>query len=102
MPKPKLSKKQQQELAQERIKQLFQQAEKQFSEHPHLAHRYVQLARKIAMKVKTKIPLKLKRRFCKHCYHYLQPGVNSRTRIKGGKVIISCFECKKFTRILLK
>lgn len=93
---------QQKEIAQQRIVQLFTESEKMFSSHPALAHRYVALARKIAMKTKVKIPLELRRRMCKHCHKYLLPGINARVRTAGGKVIISCFECKKFMRIPIK
>lgn len=97
-----LQKKKQQLIALERISQLFFQAEKMFPTDKTRASRYVTLARKIAMKVKVKMPLHLKRRFCKHCYKYLQSGVNSRVRIRNGKVVISCLECKNFTRIPIK
>lgn len=100
--KPRFSKKKQKEIAQERIKTLFREAEKAFSKNPALAHRYVKLARKIAMKVKSRIPIELKRRFCKHCYKYLVPGTNCRIRTREGKLIIYCLECKKYTRIPLK
>ncbi|HIH11676.1 TPA: ribonuclease P [Candidatus Woesearchaeota archaeon] len=86
-------------IAEERIRTLFTEAEKAFSHAPALAHRYVAMARKIAMKTKTRIPPMLKRQFCKFCYKYLQPGVNARVRVRQGKVIVSCFECKKFMRI---
>jgi len=99
MSKPLLPKYKQKEIALERIHILFNEAEKTFSKNKTLANRYVSLARKIAMKVKLKIPLKLKRKFCKHCYKFLMPGVNSRIRTRNGKVVISCFECKKFMRI---
>ena len=102
MVKAIISKKKQKEVAKESISQLFSQAETVFSKNKALANRYVSLARKIAMKVKLKIPLVLKRRYCKHCYKYLQVGVNARVRTRGGKVIISCLECKKFTRIPLR
>src|SRR3989338_6013165 len=102
MSKPLLPKHKQKEIALERINILFEEAEKAFSKNKALANRYVSLARKIAMKVKLKIPLKCKRKFCKHCYSYLRPGINSRVRTNRGKVTISCFECKKFTRILVK
>ncbi|MBS3123862.1 ribonuclease P [Candidatus Woesearchaeota archaeon] len=102
MSKPLISKKEQKEIALQRIKILFKQAEQKFSRDSSLAHRYVTLARNLAMKVKLTIPLELKRRFCKHCYKYLQPGVNSRVRTRGGKVIISCLECKKFMRIPIR
>src|SRR3989338_3564435 len=102
MSKPLLPKHKQKEIALERINILFEEAEKAFSKNKALADRYVSLARKIAMKVKLKIPLKLKRKFCKHCYKFLMPGVNSRVRTRTGKVVISCFECKKFMRIPIK
>ena len=50
------------------------------------------------MKYKLRLG-KLKRKFCKHCYSYLMPGVNSRTRTKDGKVVIYCSECKNYTRM---
>lgn len=97
MTRPLVSKEKQKYIAKERIEQLFLQAEKRRD----MANRYVSLARKIAMKVKEKIPLKYKRRFCKYCHNYFNKD-NSRVRITKGKVVISCFECKKFTRIPLK
>ncbi len=95
--KPPISKAKQKEIAKERIENLFIQAQSNLK----YANRYVTLARKLAMKVKVRIPVKYKRRFCKHCYKYLH-SKNSRTRTRDGKVIISCFECKKFTRIPVK
>ncbi len=102
MTKPTFSKVQQKEMALQRIRILFNEAAEKFSQTPALAHRYVALARKIAMKVKLKLPRELKRRYCKHCYHYLQSGVNARIRTRGGKVIISCLDCKKFLRIPIR
>jgi len=102
MAKPVISKKEQKEIAKGRIKTLLKEAEKVFSKNPSLSHRYVTLARKIAMKTKSKIPRELKRKFCKHCYKFLMPGTNARIRTRDSKLIIYCQECKKFTRIPLK
>ncbi|MBU0460097.1 MAG: ribonuclease P [Nanoarchaeota archaeon] len=99
MSKPLLSKQKQKQIAQERIKILFDQAEQAFQKNKALANRYVTLARKLAMKVKLSMPREFKRKYCKHCYKYLKPGINARIRTRDSKVIISCFECKKFTRI---
>ena len=85
-------------IAKERIEVLFKQAKDMFKEDSKLADRYVQLARKIAMKYKVRIKPKLKRRFCKHCYKYLMPGANCRVRMHTGKVVYYCFSCKKFMR----
>ena len=102
MVKPRILKKKQKLIAKEQIKKYFSMAEKVFFTNKSLANRYITLARKVSMKVKTRIPIELKRRFCKHCYKYLIPNKNSSVRIRKGKVIITCYECKKFTRIPVK
>lgn len=89
-------------LALERVKQLFREADSIFKESPKLANRYVQIARRIAMKINLRLPKELKRKFCKHCYSYLKPGVNSRIRNYKSRVTIYCNNCKKFTRIPIK
>ncbi len=89
----------QQRLAKERIDILFEQAKKVFEKEPELADRYVELARKIAMKYKVKIPSRLKRQFCKHCYKFLIPGNNCRVRLYRGKLVYYCHNCKNFFRM---
>ena len=86
----------------EKIRTLFSEARIQFPKNSSLANRYVKLAREISMKFKDKIPRELKRKFCKHCYHYLVPGKNCRVRIYKSRVIYYCFDCKKFMRFVLK
>jgi len=88
-------------IALERAKQLFREADASFKSHPERSNRYVQLARKIAMKVNLKLPKELKRKFCKHCYTYLKPNINVRVRIRKGKVIYYCFNCRKYMRYML-
>lgn len=90
------------QLALERVKCLFREADSVFKENPKRATRYVQIARKIAMKVNLRIPRELKRRYCKYCYSYLKPGVNSRIRNYKSRVTIYCNNCKKFTRIPIR
>ena len=89
-------------IAQERIQELFEQAHKKFKEDPSLSNRYVQLARRIAMRYKVRIPPELKRRFCKHCHTYLVPSKNVRVRTHEGKVVYYCLTCKKFMRFPYK
>lgn len=89
------------EIALERVKILFKEADENFKKHPERSDRYVNIARKIAMKVNLRIPRELKRKFCKHCYKYLKPGVNCRVRIRKGKVIYYCLSCKKYMRYVL-
>jgi len=99
MRKKKVSKRKDiKKIAKQRIRILFEQAEKVFKKDPKLADRYVAIARRIAMKARVRIPKELKRRFCKHCYAYLVPGVNCRVRLVGQKVVYYCFKCKKYMR----
>ena len=85
----------------EKIKMLFFEAEVQFKKNPSLSNRYVALARDIAMKFNIRIPKELKRRFCRHCYHYLVPDKTCRVRIHKSRVIYFCFNCRKFMRFIL-
>jgi len=87
-------KQEQRKIALERIKILFSEAK----DNPNMANRYVELARKIAMKVNLRIPLQYKRKYCSHCYNYFN-SENSRTRIHKSRVIKYCNKCRKFTRI---
>jgi ribonuclease P protein subunit RPR2 len=102
MSKPLLSKDKQKEIAKQRVMDLFKQADEVFSDNKALANRYVKVARDIAMSVKLKMPREIKRKYCKHCYSYLKPGVNSRVRMRPGKIVIACLNCKKFMRIVTK
>jgi ribonuclease P protein subunit RPR2 len=99
----KRDKAQQKEIAKKRITKLFSLAEKNsLAGKLDLSDRYVEIARKISMRYLVPIPKEYKRRFCKNCYSYLLPHVNSRYRIQNKKLIIYCKNCSKFTRIPLK
>ncbi len=86
----------------ERIQTLFEQAQENFSLDPKLSDRYVQLARKLAMRYKVKIPSKYKRQYCKHCYSYLMPDKTCRIRTHNGHLVYYCLKCKKFNRFTYK
>ena len=90
------------EEAKETIKKLFNLADSVFSENPPRADKYVAQARKIAMKLRIRIPKDLKRRFCKHCYSFFMPGKNLRVRKKKGEVVYSCLICKESMRFPVK
>ncbi len=89
-------------IAEERIQELFKQAEKKFSKEPALSHRYVKLARKMAMKHRLRMPSELKKRFCKECLHYLVPGKNCRVRTQTGKIVYTCEHCGNYSRYRYK
>ena len=96
-----ISKVRQKEIALERIKKLFIESGLAFKKDPKLANRYVELARKISMKTKTRIPRDLKKQFCKHCYIFLKPGKNCRIRTRKKKLVYYCENCKKYMRFPL-
>ncbi len=85
-------------IAQEEIEKLFRLAA--MAKDPELSKRYVQIARKIAMKLKVKMPREYKRKFCRKCYSYLRPGVTCKVRVQKGKVIYRCLSCKEFMRFV--
>ncbi len=96
-------KKIQKNIAKNRIKKLFTMAEQcALNNKLGLADRYVEIARKISMKYLVPMPKEYKRCFCKHCYCYLLPNVNSRIRVHRGKLVVHCFNCKKYMRMPLK
>jgi len=95
----------QKKLALERIENLFSQADTIFSENQQYAHTYVKHARNIGMRFRVPIPTEYKRKMCKHCYSFLRPGVNCTVRLnqkRFSKVVITCGECEKVTRIPIK
>jgi len=92
-------------IAIERIKTLFKRAEEAFPSDPNLAQRYVNLARKIAMRTRLSLPIEMRRRVCRYCITFLVPGANSRIRIKQRRephVAITCLKCGETTRIPIR
>lgn len=80
-------------VAGERIRQLFLQARNAFPKHPERSNRYVELARRIAMRQRVRIDRELRRQYCHHCFAFLVPGLNMRVRVHRGNVIVTCGEC---------
>lgn len=87
----KREKKLEREIAERRIRKLLELAEKTKLENYELAKRYVELARKIAMKYRVKIPKEL-RTFCRKC-HYPYRHDRVRVRVRKRRVIVTCLNC---------
>ncbi len=88
-------------IASERIKILIEEAEKVIASKPKYAQLYIELARKIAMKARVKLPPTWKKRICKKCKTILIPGFNARVRLRNNRfphITIKCFECGNYTR----
>lgn len=88
----------QERIAEERIDILFEEAAQAFGEHPERAHRYVEIARTIAMKFNLSMPDELKDRFCPDCYAYWVPGETVQVRLRDGTKVMTCQECGAVTR----
>ncbi len=82
-------------IASERIDILLRQAKEMLDRDPKLSKRYVELATKISMRTKVKIPSSDKRYICKACGTILIPGRNARVRVLTGntRVVVTCISC---------
>ncbi|MEM2341958.1 MAG: ribonuclease P [Candidatus Bathyarchaeia archaeon] len=93
------------EIALGRIKQLFNLAFEVLDKRPDLSQRYVEIARRISMRTRTRIPRENRLLICRHCKKFIFPGVSSRVRLQPRRephIVITCLYCSKHTRIPLK
>ncbi|MCS7124140.1 MAG: ribonuclease P [Candidatus Bathyarchaeota archaeon] len=92
-------------IAKQRIQKLFRLAIKIHKENQQLAQRYVDIARRIAMAAKVRLPTEYRRLVCRHCKSFILPGVSCRVRIKQRRephVVITCLKCGGYIRIPLR
>lgn len=80
-----MKKRQQRELAQERVKILLDK----IKTNPEFRRRYIQLIEKICKKFRLEIPKELKNKYCKSCYNYFT-SETCKIRIKNKKKVIIC------------
>lgn len=88
-------------IAEERIRILYRMAREVFSQDPALAKRYVELAKRIGMRTRVRIPKELKYLTCKKCHNLLIPGANCRVRVRadgGTRTIVTCLMCGSIKR----
>ncbi|MEM4472767.1 MAG: ribonuclease P [Archaeoglobaceae archaeon] len=97
----KREKEKERKIAFERISYLLERAEKFKMIDYELARRYVELARKISMKYRVRIPKKYKLTFCKKCL-YPYRSDRFRVRIHKSSVIITCLNCSNIRRFQLR
>src|SRR3989338_6817294 len=69
------------------IEDMFKEAETMLKKNKSKANDLVRKARNLAMKSRIKMPSRLQKLFCKHCYSFLKPGINCRIRLQKGKLI---------------
>ncbi len=89
------------QIAEERIRLLYDMAKGTFKTNPALSRRYVELARRIGMRSRVRIPGELKYITCHNCLSLLIPGVTCRVRIRpdrGTDVVMTCLACNSVKR----
>jgi len=96
----KREKKLEKEIAMERIQILISKAIEVKLKNHDLARRYIELAKKISMKYKVRIPREL-RVFCKKCLYPYTSG-KFRVRIRKSRIIITCLNCGSTKRYPLR
>lgn len=84
-----------QHIAEERIAILFRQAEQEFEKRPDLANRYVELARKISLRMQVPIRPDFSMKYCRECNRYLVIGKTVRIRLQPekGYMLYTCLHC---------
>lgn len=93
------------QIARQRIQILFEQARQAGKTDPASAAQYIKSARRIAMAARIRLPIEFRRQVCRSCNALLVQGFNCRVRVKQKRephVVITCLNCGKQTRIMLK
>lgn len=84
------------EIASSRIEKLFDMAIELLDKRPDLSQRYVEIARRISMRTKARIPREKRMLLCRHCKRFIFPGVSSRVRLQPRRsphIVITCLYC---------
>jgi ribonuclease P protein subunit RPR2 len=94
---PRRNKGEERDLALGRIRRLFGLAE-QAQRERQKPERYVELARRIAMRYQVSLPTEIRRRVCRACGCLLTPGATARHRVASGRVSVTCLRCGAIKR----
>ncbi|MDW8035227.1 MAG: ribonuclease P [Candidatus Korarchaeum sp.] len=90
------------EIASQRVKRLLKLADEIYREDKNLAIAYGDLARRIAMRSRVRVPKEWRWRFCKHCKKLLYPGINMSVRVRSKRMshlVLRCSECGMVSRL---
>jgi len=94
--------KRERDLARQRIIKLLRMADSIYKTEPDLAIRYGELARRISLRSRVKIPREWRSRYCKRCGTLLFPGLNATIRTREKRfphIVIRCNVCGSIRRI---
>ena len=91
------------QIATRRIEILFNNALSNAKTNPRLAQRQAEIAKKISLKFKIKMPFEVSSSFCKNCKKFIAPGVVSKIRLgsKPKSIRITCLYCNHTYRKII-
>ena len=91
------------EIAMKRMEILFNNALSNAKNNPGLAQRQAEIAKKISLKFKIKMPFEINSSFCKKCKKFIAPGIASRIRLgsKPKSIRITCSYCNHTYRKII-
>jgi ribonuclease P protein subunit RPR2 len=84
------------DIANERIYLLINHARGEALYDEMLANDQAKLAKKIAMRMRIRLPYEIRQLFCKGCKQFILPGISSRVRIGRSRlkaIRITCLKC---------
>ena len=91
------------QIAIRRIEILFNNALSNAKNNPGLAQRQAEIAKKISLKFKIKMPFEVSSSFCKNCKKFIAPGIASKIRLgsKPKSIRITCTYCNHTYRKII-
>ncbi len=91
----------QKRIAKDRIILLLRMADDIVREDPHLAERYGDIARRLSLRTRVRLPEEYSWRYCKRCKKLMFPGVNAVIRSRSRRyphMVIKCLRCGYINR----
>ena len=92
-------------LAMARIKLLWKQALEIAKTDPDGARTRMQVASRVAQRVRIKVPREIKRKICQRCGTVLIPGESCRVRMRNNRLkhlTVTCIACGNITRYYVR
>ncbi len=105
MPKKRTRQSEAKRLARARIKLLWKQASEIAKTDPEGARQRLQVASRVAQRVRIKVPQGIKRKMCRRCGSVLIPGESCRVRMRSNRskhLTVTCKACGNITRYYVK
>ncbi len=89
-------------IALERIYRLMDLAIENWEKHSDRSIEYLKLMKKIGMRNKVKIPIEVKKLYCKKCFSLLIKGKDKEVRVKNKVLLVKCRKCGNTKKVFLK